>query len=468
MKLFRDSDTGWHIRNGESILATGRLETTDPYSFSRPGKQWFAWEWASDVAMGAAHRAGGLSGVALLFAAAIGASAWAWFRLHWAAGSSFLLACLMTPLMLSTANLHWLARPHVFGWLFLMAAVLWMERARGALLFGLFTALWANMHASFFLAPAVALIFATGCMVRSLIWNLDRDSSRTRFYLLAAAASAAGSFLTPHGWQLHRHLLGYLSSAELLQRIGEFQSFNFQTEGAVQILLAVLVSALGLGAMLAARRIDHFLLSALLLAIALRSARGLPVLALIVLPLAAGAFTEIAARARGLRFRATLDRLLQYSSNLRSLETRSSGYVWIPVILLLGWGYLNLPAVKAATGFPAGDFPVAASQAVAQLPPQARILAPDKFGGYLIYRFEGNRKIFFDGRSDFYGLGFMKSYIDLVEVRPGWEGQLARWQFTHALLPNRYSLIPALATRGWTKIYADGTATLLQSPQGNN
>jgi hypothetical protein len=29
-KLFRDSDAGWHIRNGETILATGRLPHADP------------------------------------------------------------------------------------------------------------------------------------------------------------------------------------------------------------------------------------------------------------------------------------------------------------------------------------------------------------------------------------------------------------------------------------------------------
>jgi len=43
--------------------------------------------------------------------------------------------------------------------------------------------------------------------------------------------------------------------------------------------------------------------------------------------------------------------------------------------------------------------------AVEQLPPDARILAPDKFGGYLIYRFAKKRKVFFDGRSDFYVQG---------------------------------------------------------------
>ena len=109
-------------------------------------------------------------------------------------------------------------------------------------------------------------------------------------------------------------------------------------------------------------------------------------------------------------------------------------------------------------------FPVKASAAVAKLPADARVFAPDKFGGYLIYRFSGTRKVFFDGRSDFYGADFLKSYARIVQVRPGWRDEFGKWHFTHALLPKDYSLIPALEAEGWTEMYRDGTAVLLVSP----
>ena len=38
-KLFRDSDAGWHIRTGESILTTRALPHSDPYSFTRSGQR---------------------------------------------------------------------------------------------------------------------------------------------------------------------------------------------------------------------------------------------------------------------------------------------------------------------------------------------------------------------------------------------------------------------------------------------
>src|SRR3954453_11689453 len=63
-QLFRDSDAGWHIRTGESILSGARLPRTNPYSFTKAGEPWFAWEWASDVLSGGAHLLGGPAYVA--------------------------------------------------------------------------------------------------------------------------------------------------------------------------------------------------------------------------------------------------------------------------------------------------------------------------------------------------------------------------------------------------------------------
>src|ERR1041385_4890474 len=114
-KLFRDSDAGWHIRTGERILASGILPRTDPYSFTKAGAPWFAWEWGADILTGSVHGAWGLSGVAMLYAVAIAAGVWLWFRLHWALEGNFLIGCALAIPLLSTCNIHWLARPHVFS-----------------------------------------------------------------------------------------------------------------------------------------------------------------------------------------------------------------------------------------------------------------------------------------------------------------------------------------------------------------
>src|SRR5262247_3606750 len=61
--LFRDSDTGWHVRNGEAILQNRAVPHVDSFSYTREGQPWFAWEWLSDAAFGAVYQFAGLPGV---------------------------------------------------------------------------------------------------------------------------------------------------------------------------------------------------------------------------------------------------------------------------------------------------------------------------------------------------------------------------------------------------------------------
>src|ERR1019366_7646701 len=105
-----------------------------------------------------------------LYALAIATSVWMWFRLNWVAGGNFLLACLFAAPMLSTTNLHWLARPHIFGWLALLGMVwlcelMWGRRSRlpkfspqtvlQLLIVAASSAVWGNVHGSFVLAPVI-------------------------------------------------------------------------------------------------------------------------------------------------------------------------------------------------------------------------------------------------------------------------------------------------------------------------
>lgn len=458
--FFTDSDAGWHIRTGESILRGEGLPRTDPYSFTRPAQPWFAWEWGADILMGAAHSMAGLAGVALLYAVAIAVGVWVWFRLHWRLGGNFFLACGMAALLMSTANIHWLARPHVLGWIFVLLTV-WYAEAGIPRLWPVVVAgaMWANLHASFPLGWVMLLIYAAGAWLRPVVWEIPDDRNWKRF-TAAAALAVAGSFVNPYGWRLHRHIFSYLQDGELLHRVNEFQSFDFHREGAGYIIATLGFAVLGGILSLGQREPARFLLTALLVAWALRSARGLPIVAFALLPPANAAITEALSRACGLRpgLRRRLDGFLRYSSNLALLDSRWHGAALIPAVIVACAAMLRLPGIAAQTGFPPDIFPVTAAS---HLPQEARVLATDRFGGYLIYRFAGARKVFFDGRSDFYGADFLKRYGRLFQLRPGWRDELQRYGFTHALLANDQPLVEALEQLGWRRIYRDGTATLL-------
>jgi hypothetical protein len=470
-KFFRDSDSGWHIRNGESMLANRTLPRTDPYSFSKPGEPWIAWEWASDVLLGLAHRWSGLRGVTMLIGLAIAACTWMCCRLHFAAGGDFLVAALLAPPMITTASLHWLARPHIFSWLFLIGSLLYAEkrsrelpsRLRGLELGAVaaITSVWANMHASFFFAPAIALIYAGSHFVKPLLWHADAglERDRGRWFLEVALAAFGGSLINPYGWRLHEHVLSFMRNEELTSHVAEFQSFNFHSPGAAQISLALGIATVGGILALGQRKLAHFLLAAALVWGGLRSARVLPLVALLLLPLANGAITEALRAIRNLRrsVKAVLDSALDYSARLRMIDLRVNGALLCGLLAVVA--FVAMPSPE----FSPNQFPVAAMPAVEHLPDGARLFASDSYGGYIIYRFNGVRRVFIDGRSDFYGADFMKQYLTLVEARPGWEKTVRSFGVTHALLPTDSPLIQALKHAGWIGIHEDKVATLLEA-----
>src|SRR5438552_3783539 len=86
--LFRDSDTGWHVRNGEAILNSASLSRVDRFSYTKDGAEWFAWEWLSDVVLGGVHQFAGVAGVSFIAALTIALTAWGVFRLSVSLGGN--------------------------------------------------------------------------------------------------------------------------------------------------------------------------------------------------------------------------------------------------------------------------------------------------------------------------------------------------------------------------------------------
>ena len=66
-------------------------------------------------------------------------------------------------------------------------------------------------------------------------------------------------------------------------------------------------------------------------------------------------------------------------------------------------------------------FPVAAVDYLEKHDVQGPLVSPDYWGGYLIYRLYPRVRMVVDDRHDFYGETFLKSYLKMVHVEPGWQ-----------------------------------------------
>ena len=109
----------------------------------------------------------------------------------------------------------------------------------------LLAAVWANIHGSFLLGPAILFIYAIGEWLER-----SRPANAGIRFASACLASLLATFINPYGWQLHEHVLTYLQNDYLMDHISEFRSFSFHSPGAYYIELFLLTAILGILALL--------------------------------------------------------------------------------------------------------------------------------------------------------------------------------------------------------------------------
>jgi hypothetical protein len=476
--LLGDADTGWHIRNGEIIMATHSVPRIDSFSYTKAGQPWYAWEWLYDVFIGAVHHVAGLNGVVLFTAFVIALTFALLFRFVLRRSGSFAVATLLTLLAVSAAQVHMLARPHVLSWLF---TLLWVEalyrfeegqRAALYVLPGLML-LWVNLHGGFVLG--LVLIGVFGC---AHLWNYQfhRDAAhRSQIIQLSVAfcGSLVVTFLTPYGYKLHWHVYQYLSNHFLMDSINEFRSPNFHAVGYGYFESLILLTVLGL--VLARKRVTVTDLFLLLFSIhaALYAARNIPISAIMMSlslgPVLAGVVSPQLSQPEWMR--SLLDSVQGISTNMGEMEKHFRGHalaialVVASALIALNGGRLLSSQVISAH-FNEKEFPVAAAEFIAANGIHDHMFNPDDWSGYLIYRLYPGTKLYFDDRHDFYGEAFIKEYEKASNGTHAWREPLDKYQVKWVLSAVDSPLSSVLReSKDWQVAYADGLAIIFSRVQ---
>jgi len=457
--LLADGDTGWHIRTGELILQTGVVPQHDPFSFSRAGEPWFAWEWLCDTSFAFLYRWHGLAAVVALSGAVLALAAAALLCWLLRRGTGLAIAVAVTLATVSASSVHYLARPHIFTMLFLTLALWTLDEDRRKptrMVWSLIplSALWANLHGGF-VAWLAVLGLAAGAS------GVARDRRLRRHATLFVLCSAA-TLANPYGWHLHQHISRYLSSSWILDNVQEFQSPRIRSENLVVFAVLLLLGVALASRTLARRRWFEGLLVLFWAFAALRSARHVPLFVLAAAPVIASelAFSwERAARTASPKAAARV--LWELSQDLGKSWRITA---WTPGFACLAVWFTWMPA--RLNDFPEARFPVRAlARNLDRLQPAGtmpRILTSDQWADYLIFHLYPRQRVFFDGRSDFYGPAVGNDYAALLSAGRNWRPILHRYGFQMALLPLDWPLGAILETDpGWRLVYRDKVSVLL-------
>jgi hypothetical protein len=469
--LFSDGDTGWHIRTGDWILAHAAVPSVDLFSFSKPDQPWFAWEWGSDVLFALIHRVAGLAGVALATVLILGAVSATLFRLVRRYSDNDVLAFAVTVFATCGSMIHWLARPHVISWLFVLLfchAIRSEEEGNPKPLYALpaLMLLWTNLHGAFFVGIALLIVSALGALLSVVLEGTERAPraySQSKRYLLCAAASVAATFVNPYGWHLHKHVIEYLGDSKLLDKIQEFQSVNFHQGFSLffeaMLLLAVAAAFWALRQGRYAAAINVVLWAHL----ALVSARNIPIFNLVAAAPVACLLSDALGRARTVRLlRKPAELVSEIVREFKPLERLERWY------LLAAAGAFALAFCFASNqpGFDARFNPKYFPYSVMSTLRQAgieRLFTSDQWSDYLIYEFYPSRRVFMDGRSDFYGTDFVTTYQHIAGARYDWRQDLDRYGIDGVMLGADAPLATVLKeSPRWKLLFDDGKVILFK------
>ena len=118
-KFLVDPDIWWHIKVGDTVLATHHWPATDPYSFTVFGQPWLAYEWLGDIVLSFANRVGGLAGLEVLFIVLGSAIMLALYGFATTSSGSSKAGFVASGVLLMPAAVSFSLRPQMLGYLFL-------------------------------------------------------------------------------------------------------------------------------------------------------------------------------------------------------------------------------------------------------------------------------------------------------------------------------------------------------------
>jgi hypothetical protein len=434
-------DLAYHLRTGDLMLESGALPRTDPFSFTAQGQPWLDQQWGSQVLLAGTFRAGGW---AALGALRLGLTALLFFLIYKAvraAGADRRRAAWLTlgSFAVSLGGLIDL-RPQLFG-MVLFALVLWILAGRqeqpGRLwMIPVATAIWSNLHGSYFLAPLLVL----------LAWIDDRShgSTRARKTLLIAALSLAATVANPFGLLVWPYAWGVATHPWVSEVISEWQPPTLDSvEGSMFFLSAALVVAF------LARRVRPTPWPVLLtlgafLGMGLLAIRGTIWWGLVLAPVLA---RLVAAR----------------PSERQPRDEPSMANTGIAAVIVLATvaGFLPWLGVRSQTAPPTrvvSDAPYEMTAALNDhLGPGDRMFNPQIWGSWFIFALP-QHPVFVDSRIEVFPEEVWDDHDVVSTGREGWQRVLDRWGVDVVVLHRfeQEELIPRIRRDpGWKNVYED-------------
>jgi hypothetical protein len=402
-------DLAYHVRLGDTMLATGTIPDTDAFTFTASGVGWMNQQWAAQLILALVRR-GGWESMIVLHAACLALTySFLWLACRTrGANVGNASALTMGSFAISSSLLE--LRPQLLA-LPLFAVSLWLvarrhDHPRGLWLLPLLTVVWVNIHGSFILVPLLLGL--------AHVEDLSLRSRASRTTMAAGFAAIVASLANPYGPRVWAYALEIGTNQAIRERVIEWAPTSVGEPAGVLFFVSVAAVA----GYLAWRRVGisstDLLWLGVFFSLGVVAFRGVVWWALVAPVVVAGLLSSSrpTAGARG-------------GSRMLNL---------VFVASLLGLVILGLPWWRTgATDGSRGsnllaDAPQGLVRGVASsVVPGSRVFVPASFASWFEYRLP-SMYVFVDSRIELFPERIWDDYFRVTEGRHGWRAALDRWR----------------------------------------
>ncbi len=455
-------DTFWQLQSGKYIWQTGQFIYQDTFSLA---SDLFRLEhcWLHDIILYITYVAGGYPLLSLLKPLLI--TICGGLLLRWALKKGVDLAYalpVLTLCLIASAD-SWLLRPQLWTFLFglLYLHLLYLGRERGGRAWFWMIPLmliWANLHAACIFGFALIAAFWIGELWRA--WRGTASWRSLGTLTFCSLLTFAAAFVNPYGYRIPvGQLLGHLNQYQVATGdapIGMLGNMEWLPPNFEQVPWFYVVMALwGVTILwrLCRRRMD---VAEIVFFVGFSYMGFSQIRHTTLVALLAGYFLPVAMQDI---FKPLLSKVTQQKMVDGALKW---GTIALLVVMILFEGSRGVLGV----GLKASDYPIKATEFLANNKLPATIYNAYDWGGYLMWQLYPDYLVFIDGRST-----SNKHFRDSIEIelaRPGWEDVLDEYGINTIITRTCFSdtggplnLIDGLARDNrWALVYSDDVAVV--------
>lgn len=462
--LLADCDTGFHIKAGEYMIQTRSLPKYDPFSLFSPPMPWPTHEWLSDVIMASIAKVSGLTGVVLFFIFVISITYSFLFRVLRANKGNLIIDIILIVLVLLTSQIHWLARPHVFTLILLMA---WyyvldsFQNDRNNFLYLLppLMLLWVNLHGGFILGFITIIIYLLYNSIKLYIsedTDKERYERKVKYFLLAMMVSVLFSFVNPKGFHTLLFPFEVVSNRLIMDNYSEFLSPNFHFDTYTPFRFFLLLMIAFFAVFKGKLNFIELMLVLIFSNMALFSGRYIPLFAMMVAPILSKNANIMLNQTSNNK---VTDLIVKKGKVQEAIDESARGYIWPVVAILVVMSFTASNRINFK--FDEKIKPVAAVEFMKKEHILGNMFNNDEFGDYIIYSTYPQYKVFFDGRADIYGNEKLQDYLDVFNMKPGWEKVFEKYNINWIIWDAKSAQSQYLILKkDWKLIYSDNVANI--------